>query len=95
MNKELDRIINDFNITLINYIIEEIQKIIFINHQKNPVDLYNVIRYELNHIYAYIENTYKLKLSEDVYSHVEEYISSYKEDAQKELEERTQNKRKH
>ena len=82
---ELEKAINDFNTTLINYIIEEIQKVIFLNNKKNPIDLYDIINEELNNIYSYLENTYEFKISEDVYLHVEEYINPYAEAAYREI----------
>lgn len=82
---ELDKTIIEYNTIIINHIIEEIQKVIFINKDLDPIELYKLIYNELNKIYEEFENDYKFILCEDIYLHVDDYINPYAEAAYREI----------
>ena len=82
---ELDKTIKEYNTIIINHIIEEIQKVIFINNDLDPIELYKLIYNELNKIYEEFENDYGFILSEDIYLHVDDYVNPYAEAAYREI----------
>jgi hypothetical protein len=86
LNNEMINLINSFNIEMINSIIKELNKIIQDNADLNPIDLYNKLYLAIEDINNDAQYNHSFSISEDVLTHVEEYIEPYFNKAIKEFE---------
>ena len=77
LTKEMYALINSFNNDMINAIIQELNKVIKENKDLDAIDLYSKLYLTLEDINNDAQYNHGFYISEDVLTHVEEYIEPY------------------